>query len=216
MTLGRFHHQQGIALGPILFILAILAILAAAIAAGSGGFTGSTSDDTAKTFATVIIQDSEQVYNTVQMLMANGCTETQLDFAVNGYIGANPSAPSDGSCGVFNMHGGRLTYIPLISADFCTGGFCKSDPSDGNIIPGVGTGVPQPVWMSYYISQAVCKQINAQLGVTVTASGGINDVGYDGTFPTSNTLNTAYAGLTAACVYGGGGNYLFYRVLFTR
>jgi len=41
MTFRRLHHQSGIALGPILFIIAVLAVLVAAIAAGGGGFSES-------------------------------------------------------------------------------------------------------------------------------------------------------------------------------
>ena len=50
MTMGqadfrRLSPNAGIAIGPILFIIAILAILAAAIAAGSGSFTAGTTSE---------------------------------------------------------------------------------------------------------------------------------------------------------------------------
>ena len=48
MELRTLNNQDGIALGPILFIIAILAILAAAIAAGNGGFNANTTTDSAK------------------------------------------------------------------------------------------------------------------------------------------------------------------------
>jgi hypothetical protein len=53
---AKFRRDAGIALGPILFIIAILAILAAAIAAGSGSFNASTTAEGNKTKASAIIQ----------------------------------------------------------------------------------------------------------------------------------------------------------------
>src|ERR1700722_17739062 len=52
----RWQNDAGIAIGPILFIIAILAILAAAIAAGSGSFSAPTSSESAKTKASAMIQ----------------------------------------------------------------------------------------------------------------------------------------------------------------
>src|SRR5580704_8025887 len=52
----RWQPEAGIAIGPILFIIAILAILAAAIAAGSGSFTAPTATEGAKTKASALIQ----------------------------------------------------------------------------------------------------------------------------------------------------------------
>src|ERR1700735_2281449 len=57
----RLSRQAGIALGPILFIIAILAILAAAIAAGSGSFNASTNSEGNKAKASAIIQVGDNV-----------------------------------------------------------------------------------------------------------------------------------------------------------
>ena len=51
----RLRGNAGIALGPILFIIAILAILAAAIAAGSGSFNTSTASEGNKAKASALI-----------------------------------------------------------------------------------------------------------------------------------------------------------------
>ena len=48
--------DSGIALGPILFIVAILGILAAAIAASSGSFTGRSNAEAASSKASALIQ----------------------------------------------------------------------------------------------------------------------------------------------------------------
>jgi hypothetical protein len=56
LTRTRQPRNAGIALGPILFIIAILAILAAAIAAGSGSFNASTATEGNKAKASALIQ----------------------------------------------------------------------------------------------------------------------------------------------------------------
>src|ERR1700683_3125066 len=58
---GRFQRDAGIALGPILFIIAILALLAAAIAAGSGSFNASTNTEGNKVKASAIVQVGENL-----------------------------------------------------------------------------------------------------------------------------------------------------------
>jgi type II secretory pathway pseudopilin PulG len=208
--------SAGIALGPILFIIAIIGILAAIISVSVNGFSGNTTNDSAKVMAQTIIQESEQVQATAQRLMANGCTEAQLNFYVPGYITSNSNAPSDGSCNVFDPRGGGLVFVPLPAAA-CPVGTCVWVATDGNVIPGVGTGVPQPLWMTYYLTTAVCQQINIELGrSTINTSTGMVGTNYSGTFPTLATLNGAYTGVNAGCVNNGTNVWIFYRVLWTR
>ena len=70
---ARLQTNAGIALGPILFIIAILAILAAAIAAGSGSFNASTSSEGNKTKASAIIQIGDNLKTGMDRLtMENG------------------------------------------------------------------------------------------------------------------------------------------------
>lgn len=106
---NRYSHQLGIALGPILFILAVLAILAAVIAAGTGGFSSDTSSEKAHAYASAIVDYATNVYEAVQNVRSTGCDDTQISFEnsmVSGYV--NPNAPSDKHCHVFNMAGGSM------------------------------------------------------------------------------------------------------------
>jgi hypothetical protein len=57
----RLGPQAGIAIGPILFIIAILAILAAAIAAGSGSFTSGTTTESNRTKSSALVQIGENL-----------------------------------------------------------------------------------------------------------------------------------------------------------
>ncbi|QQR69167.1 MAG: hypothetical protein IPI58_00295 [Alphaproteobacteria bacterium] len=103
--------QSGIAIGPILFIVAILAVLAAAIAAGSGSFHGDTSTVGAKAQASAILEYADEVKFAVDRVLAKGCTDTQVSFEnpfVSGYTNSN--APSDKSCHVFDVNGGGISY----------------------------------------------------------------------------------------------------------
>jgi uncharacterized membrane protein len=71
MASRRFHHQSGIALGTIIFIIAVIALLAAVIAAGSGGFNASSSAENTKLAAETIINYADQVSMAVQEVAAN-------------------------------------------------------------------------------------------------------------------------------------------------
>jgi len=55
LLLRRLPHNAGIAIGPILFVIAILGILATVIAAGSGSFSGSAQTEGARTKAAALI-----------------------------------------------------------------------------------------------------------------------------------------------------------------
>src|ERR1043166_909263 len=52
---ARFNKEAGIAIGPILFVVAILASLATAIAAGSSTFATNASQETNRTNAAAMI-----------------------------------------------------------------------------------------------------------------------------------------------------------------
>jgi len=127
----RFPPQRGIALGPILFIIAILAILAGAIAAGNSGFSGSTSKESAKSLAQTIIMNMKAVDDCVNVVRSNGYDDTQLDFEVPvgmftdnaGNDWGSPESPPPGctsdACGVFKADGGGcnpLTVLPIPQA----------------------------------------------------------------------------------------------------
>ncbi len=103
--------QRGIAIAPILFVVAILAVLAMAIAAGSGAFNGDTSAVKAKAQATAILEYANEVKFAIDRLLAKGCKDTEISFEnpfVSGYT--NPNAPSDKSCHVFDVDGGGIVW----------------------------------------------------------------------------------------------------------
>ena len=70
-------NQDGIALGPIVFIIAILAIIAAAIAAGAGGFSANTKTESAKAMAQVIVNQCGAYQDAVNLMLAQRVRRNQ-------------------------------------------------------------------------------------------------------------------------------------------
>ena len=69
----RLSASAGIAIGPILFIIAILAILASAIASGTGSFTAGAAAEGNKTRASALIQIGENLRMGMdQIILAGG------------------------------------------------------------------------------------------------------------------------------------------------
>lgn len=99
----RLHRDAGIAIGPILFVVAILGILAAAIAAGSGSFTGSSNTEAARTKAAALIQIGQNLKVGADRLSGLGYdadtinidpTSTTLDNDLFSPSGGGVGAPS--------------------------------------------------------------------------------------------------------------------------
>jgi hypothetical protein len=119
MTGTRMQHNAGIALGPILFIIAILAILAAAIAAGSGSFNASTNTEGNKAKASAIIQLGENLKTGMDRITMengvayNGWTTSPTNTSTNNDLfsptGGGIAAPSTAMAG---DPGNDLWYYP--------------------------------------------------------------------------------------------------------
>lgn len=161
------HHPRnfGIAIGPIIFIIAIIAIIAAAIASSSGGFATSTNTEKYKIQAQALINFGNNVQNAVTFLLGNGCADTQLNFYsalyTYGYsqAGQNPNAPSDHSCDVF----GAVTGV---DATTFPGSYGYNNITVNNIYPALlnipGVGIPGQA-LSLIISGvdgATCRTFN--------------------------------------------------------
>ena len=193
---NRLHPDKGIALGPILFIIAILAILAAAIAAGSGGFSGSTNTDSAKTLGQAIINYGNQLTDAVTKVTSSGCSASQVSFdsptwptPLSWWSYANSNAPSDHSCHVFYPNGGGLLIGSLPSGSYdtsiTTSALFQSFPNKYGVwqfpetmcVWGIGgydanqsncntVGPQSIIAVAPFLTRDVCIQINTILGIT--------------------------------------------------
>lgn len=77
-TNHRLGRDAGIAIGPILFIIAVLGILAAAIAAGSGSFTIGTTNETNRARATALIDIGQNLKIGMDRILGNGVEFTSV------------------------------------------------------------------------------------------------------------------------------------------
>ena len=178
MGLKRLHHQSGIALGTIIFIIAVIALLAVAIAAGSSGFNANTGTESAKVMAEAIINYADAVAMGLRKVrIDNSCddlsiTTTQISFANpmdSSY--ANSYAPTNGSCNIFDPRGGGIVWstVPTAALDgINTSGFDygnyaiydqQSLENTGAVTDGTGAGI-DIILIVPYLSNAVCQQIN--------------------------------------------------------
>jgi len=210
--------NAGIAIGPILFIIAILAILAAAIAAGSGSFTAGTSSESARTKASALIQIGENLRVGMDRLIQEGgyslsgttatydinaLNTTQLN-ALFSPVGGGISAPS---AALSNTPGTDKWYYPLVG------------------IPNLGTGDLQLAVLK--IDPNTCDQINNKangLTIDLTNNGSTAGVGVDlGDFTTASPGTASnwpanLTGKTIGCVHNTdatslSSGYFFYEVL---
>src|SRR5580698_3316128 len=129
VSVERLTADAGIAIGPILFIIAILGILAAAIAAGSGSFTNGTASEGNSTKASALIQMGENLkVGMDRLLMENGVAFNNVIIGINNTANTNE---------LFSPTGGGIT-IPATSM--------SNDPTNNiwyypqALIPNIGSG----------------------------------------------------------------------------
>jgi hypothetical protein len=213
MPTERLAANAGIAIGPILFIIAILGILAAAIAAGSGSFTNGTASEGNSTKASALIQIGENLkVGMDRILMENGIALNNVVIGVNNTQNTNE---------LFSPTGGGIT-IPATSM--------SNDPVNNfwyypqAIVPNIGSGASSglPDMMAMIqVSQGVCDQINAKaIGLNTSVAnydtGAIGDPGNS-----NNDLGNLFSSWPAAlngqlvgCVADSStSTYWFYQVI---
>ncbi len=218
---GRLSSNAGIAIGPILFIIAILAILAAAIAAGSGSFTGGTATESDKTKSSALVQIGENLkIGMDRITMEGGLIPTAVDTATGNTALSNALfSPIGGgiappSVGMANNPKYDKWYFPQgLVKGFGTGG------SNNNVL----AVLP--------VSAGVCQEINNRvLGAatlpTTEQMGNFlaNTVTGSANWPTTPNLVGVATGCVLntdaplgsgcpACTAGPTSQYFYYQVL---
>ena len=222
----RLANIAGIALGPILFIIAILAILAAAISAGSGSFNGSTNTEGNKAKASALVQIGDNLKIGMDRLtMENGVN-------YNGWT----TSPSNTTSNVdlFSPTGGGIAPPSISMA-----GNPASDiwlyPQAA--IPGMGswnaTNGNTMQLAVLNITSGVCAQINNRangqaiapaaqaLGnfATTAATGNVATLTNTNWPNTNNATSLNLYGRPVGCVQNsnaGSSGYYFYEVLYIQ
>lgn len=142
--------NAGIAIGPILFIIAILAILAAAIAAGSGTFMGSTASESNKMKSTALVQIGENLRMGMdQITMVTGIVPDLVNFEYD-------DTPNNN--GLFAPTGGGIAPPSPGMAN---------DPANdqwyflrGPAAAGFGTNGNNKIFAFLPVSQGTCQEVN--------------------------------------------------------
>lgn len=206
--------QSGIALGPIIFIIAILAILAAMISAGSSSFNGSSTAEGNKTKATAMIQIGDTLRQGMDRLtMENGIAwGSWVINAANTINTVDLYSPSGGgiqppSIALSGNAASDIWYYPQAS------------------INGLGTTSGEQLAV-INVTQGVCQQINNRAngynGVpTIDAGGSMKTNGSLGTSISANMTNTSpiygkYVGCFQNTNTADGNLIFFYQVLYLQ
>ena len=204
----RLAPDAGIAIGPILFIIAVLGILAAAIAAGSGSFTTSTTGESHRTKAAALIDIGQNLKIGFDRILSNG-----TDFSAVIISPASTTLTTH----LFSPIGGGITAPSKTMANAPT-----TDDWDYPLIvvPGIGTTAGQRVAV-IPVSLGVCDEINVRMNAIAagTATTEADDLG-DFTAAAKNdqtaTWPASLSGKSGGCVQNtnaASAGYYFYQVI---
>ncbi|MDR3424735.1 MAG: hypothetical protein P4M13_06610 [Alphaproteobacteria bacterium] len=202
---GRLDSNAGIAIGPILFIIAILAILAAAIAAGSGSFTAGTGTESNRTKSTALIQIGENLkIGMDRITMASGMDPTTVNTLVTDTTDANAlfspagggiSPPSTGMAnnpavdkwyfvqGTIPGLGSGGSNNDVVAVIAVPEGVCAEV---NNRVTGVGS-VPAPLALGNFVA----NELSAAAWPTAAAGAA---------YPSTSSPGVDLAGVTVGCV----------------
>lgn len=206
----RLEPTAGIAIGPILFIIAVLGILAAAIAAGSGSFTTGTTGESYKAKASALIDMGQNLKLGFERIMGNGIALANVDLDPT-----HTTATDD----LFSPTGGGIAAPSRTMAN---------TPTTDDwmypliIIPGIGTTAGQRVAV-LRVAEGVCDEINSKTialapGTAATEHADLGDFSDDPTVAIDNTATWpgSFDGKPVGCVRNDNattGGFYFYQVI---
>lgn len=225
--------QPGLAIGPILFVIAILAVLVGALAANSGGFSTSTADESNRVNASAVIEQGISLKNGIDRLSVNGVALNAINLQPNYAAGTEDFA-------LFaSIGGGVMQFAPPANTTTTTGVSNWRFTEKANI-PGLGNaGGNDFVAVIEIKNEAACKMVNAVLfgkdssmaqtvpgnatAVTMNDVGSCSNVNVQTTTAGCNlaanafdiSAITAVANRTQACVTDGASTprYFYFQVL---
>lgn len=214
---NRFATAAGIAIGPILFVVAILAVLVGAIAAGSGGFGSSTADEAARVRASTIIQQAVTIKGAFDRIIVNGSTPAQV------IVSESPATPNS-LVALYGTAGGGIT-VQNPPRDAVVAGATWRFVIDAGL-SNIGAAGNNDVITLLQVSLPTCNALNDLIfgrgqyaaPPAITAPDVVAAVvaAGDNPIPTSNnftgTMPAAASGRTSACL-AEGANYWYYQLL---
>jgi len=205
----RFKSNDGIAIGPILFIIAVLGILASAIAAGSGSFSTSTTSESNRAKSSALIDMGQSLKIGFDRIIGNG-----VDFSS---VNINPTATS-ATTDLFSPTGGGISAPSVTMA---------ATPSSDTwhypliAIPNIGTSNGSRVAV-LRVGAGVCNEVNTRANAVASGTA-LTEVADIGDFAASALNNGAtwpnsFKGKMTGCVDNSNSTtiaagYYFYQVL---
>ena len=182
--------NAGIAIGPILFVVAILAVLVGALAAGSGGFGSSTADDSNRINASTLVEQGTNIKTAVDRLMINGNAPADL------YLSQLYTAATNSATALYSPSGGGLTPQSPPANVLATGAaWTYVPPAAGNLL-GIGAANGDFITAIEVKSDTICKAINGIIfGKTSTIAATTPTMT---TAPVLNTITTAQTDINLA------------------
>jgi hypothetical protein len=169
--------RDGIAIGPILFIIALLAIVAIAMSAGSSGFSGNTTNESNRTKAAELIQMGQNYKAAVTRLgaqgyqpaVAGGSMTANNDPRLIVYYDCDGNGPGAGKNCLFSPLGGGGVFPPGTLAADISAPFVYNSTNPRPVgtvqVDGLGSADGDVVFM-YVVTQGVCEAARSILKQT--------------------------------------------------
>ena len=217
----------------ILIAVFLLGALTAMFVRSSGKSEETGSTERGSIYASAIVRNSAATETAIHNLLTRGCSESELNFYTtsSGAPSANPSAPTDNSCDIYNVAGGGLTpYINATSYPyFTTGDVSNIGSTAADLIEVVAYDNKDDAAVG--LSDETCKSLNNALGngFSFTALPSADLTGgsrFTGSF--SGAPQYGYGGgsvamdkIKAGCITdtgcnSGAGCYSFYNIILKR
>lgn len=168
--------QAGSAFFLILIGIALFAALSYAFLQGSRTATSELGKDQARLVANEIISYAASLQKAVDTLRLRGCLDTELNFTHPLDVGnllVNPNSPSDKSCDLFDMNGGKLSFsgidIKALDTAYASQvalGYGLAVPTGDIANEGVGSAQNDLAIVAPFVKKEVCTMINNIVGIT--------------------------------------------------
>ncbi len=233
------HGQSGNVFAMVMIGVVLFGALMYTFSRSAKQGTGNLTSKKVEVLASDMIGYAQRLERGFNRAMSNGCSETFISFEVAAEpdFPANPDAPADFSCHVFNPAGGGISPVPEESFGI-TG--LDIRPSGGSALSGIGThdaGNAEGhqdvvVWFSG-IPAELCTELNKRMNFTaaipVVTDSQAWEYGQElivnQHFGTTIIDLGALSGYTGGCVHRNGAptnayhlaeGYSFYYVIYPR
>lgn len=227
MQPSKHNTQSGSAFFLILIGIFLFAALSYALMQSSRTSMSTLSSEQARVAAQEIIAYADTVARAVHTLRLRGCGDTQIGFQTSmvTWFPNNPNSPSDKSCEVFDMNGGKVLdrkNDPLWLVSGSTNDWFWFNGQSA--VEDIGTPQPELIMWIGELKPEVCNQINRIInGVDATDDNiGAANAAFAGTYSlVANGIGDdapyAFKGKSSGCAGADdGGGYGFYQVLIAR